>query len=89
MTTEKKNDSSGKIAKRTSGTSPIATETEIQTLKKQLAKLKSENKRLQTENHRLMRENAALALKPREKSGDEKLREQQHNYFKYSNAKRY
>ncbi|HEY3771102.1 MAG TPA: hypothetical protein VGN44_20690 [Candidatus Angelobacter sp.] len=53
----------------------------------QIEALKSENARLQAENEQLRSQKTVYV--EREKSHAESRREQQHNYFKYSNARRW
>jgi hypothetical protein len=56
-------------------------------LSQQIAALKLENARLQAENEQLRSQKTVYV--EREKSQTESRREQQHNYFKYSNARRW
>jgi hypothetical protein len=53
--------------------------------------LKKEIKRLEAENKNLREHIAALSASPRQpvQSPSDSVREQQHNFFKYSNARRY
>jgi regulator of replication initiation timing len=60
---------------------------EVTKLKSQIATLQAENASLRAENERLRRQKTVYV--EREKSGDDLRREQQHNYFKYSNARRW
>lgn len=57
---------------------------DVPTLKKEIARLKTENKRLREQISLLQ-----SSSHPQEKSHSDSIREQQHNYFKYSNARRY
>jgi uncharacterized small protein (DUF1192 family) len=61
--------------------------TEVSQLKKRLAILEAENARLRSENENLRCQKTVYV--ERQKSPDESRREQQHNYFKYSNARRW
>jgi predicted RNase H-like nuclease (RuvC/YqgF family) len=53
--------------------------------------LKKQIKRLEAENKNLRQQIAALSACPRQpaQSYSDSVREQQHNFFKYSNARRY
>jgi regulator of replication initiation timing len=61
--------------------------TDLSQLKKRLAVLEAENAKLRSENESLRRQKTVYV--ERKKSPDEERREQQHNYFKYSNARRW
>jgi hypothetical protein len=56
-------------------------------LQKQIADLESENRELKAQIASLRRQKTVYV--EREKSGEDQRREQQHNYFKYSNARRW
>jgi hypothetical protein len=53
--------------------------------------LKKEVKRLEAENKNLRKQLTALSISTRQpvQSSSDSVREQQHNFFKYSNARRY
>lgn len=56
-----------------------------------VAALKKEIRRLEAENKNLREHIAALSASPRQpvQSSSDSVREQQHNFFKYSNTRRY
>jgi hypothetical protein len=56
-----------------------------------VAALKKEIRRLEAENKNLREHIAALSASPRQpvQSSSDSVRDQQHNFFKYSNARRY
>ena len=58
---------------------------EVARLKKRIAELKEQVSALQLENSRL-REQKTIVV---ERSRGDSVKEQQHNFFKYSNARRY
>jgi len=60
--------------------------TDVLQLKKRLAVLEAENAKLRSEIETLRQKTVYVE---RQKSPDEARREQQHNYFKYSNARRW
>jgi predicted alpha/beta-hydrolase family hydrolase len=69
------------------GTAAETESTDLSQLKKRLAVLEAENAKLRSENESLRRQKTVYV--ERQKSPDEERREQQHNYFKYSNARRW
>lgn len=64
-----------------------AESTDLSQLKKRLAVLEAENANLRSEIESLRRQKTVYV--ERQKSPDEERREQQHNFFKYSNARRW
>jgi hypothetical protein len=62
---------------------------ELEALKKRILALETENKALRAESKQLRRQKSIVVERPREESYDERLREQRHNFFKYSNLRRY
>jgi regulator of replication initiation timing len=68
-------------------TSAMAEATDVSHLKRRLAELEAENAKLRSENETLRRQKTVYV--ERQKSPDEATREQQHNFFKYSNARRW
>ncbi|HEY1527839.1 MAG TPA: hypothetical protein VGH51_16520 [Candidatus Angelobacter sp.] len=60
---------------------------EVAKLRQRISDLEVALSNLQAENERLRRQK--MISVERQKSGDETRREQQHNYFKYSNARRW
>jgi hypothetical protein len=60
---------------------------EVAKLRQRISDLEIALGNLQIENERLRRQKTIYV--ERQKSGDEVRREQQHNYFKYSNARRW
>ena len=74
-------------AERDHGSSTIQTTDleDVSALKKQIAQLEAENKSLRQQLAGLT--SSAAAQSPR--SGEDSVREQRHNFFKYSNVRRY
>ena len=62
---------------------------EIARLKSRISDLEQQVTALQHENARLRAQKKIVVEHTREKSPDESLREQRHNFFKYSNARKY
>lgn len=60
---------------------------DVKKLQKRIAVLESENRELKAEIQSLRRQK--IVYVEREKSTEDQRREQQHNYFKYSNARRW
>jgi uncharacterized small protein (DUF1192 family) len=58
-------------------------------LQQRISALENENQRLRAEVQQLRRQKTVYVEVERRKSADEERREQQHNYFKYSNARRW
>jgi hypothetical protein len=63
---------------------------EVLQLKREISALKEQVRGLQTENNRL-RQTTIVAERPhgQDKPYRDSVKEQQHNFFKYSNARRY
>ncbi|MBV9609163.1 MAG: hypothetical protein JO187_06360 [Acidobacteria bacterium] len=61
----------------------------VQVLRKRIAQLETENAALKEESVRLRQQKTVVVEKVREKSCDEEVREQRHNFFKYRNARRW
>jgi hypothetical protein len=76
-------------ASRIPPTPPDASSSDLGALQKRVLQLETENERLKTENQRLRRQKTIIVENATEKSYDEQIREQQHNYFKYSNARKW
>ena len=64
---------------------------EVIGLKKQISELKERVVALQVENTRLREQKTIVVERPggQERSSGDSVREQQHNFFKYSNTRRY
>jgi hypothetical protein len=62
---------------------------DVNKLKQRITALENENQRLRTEIQQLRRQKTGYVEVERQKSADEQRREQVHNYFKYSNARRW
>jgi hypothetical protein len=64
---------------------------EVVRLKREISMLKEQVTGLQTENNRLRTQKTIVVERPRgqDRSGGDSGREQQHNFLKYSNARRY
>jgi hypothetical protein len=60
---------------------------DVEKLQKRIIALEAENRQLKVEIESLCRQKTGYV--ERAKSPDEQRREQQHNYFKYSNARRW
>lgn len=60
---------------------------DIRKLQKRIIALETENRELKARIESLRRQKTVYV--ERQKSADEERREQQHNYFKYSNARRW
>ena len=64
---------------------------EVLRLKREITALMRQVTGLQTENNRLRQQKTIVVERPRgqNRSGGDSAREQQHNFLKYSNARRY
>lgn len=64
---------------------------EVRRLKRQIVELNKQVATLQLENNRLREQKTILVERSRspERSSGDSVKEQQHNFFKYSNARRY
>jgi hypothetical protein len=62
---------------------------EVHALKKQIAKLEKRMLSLEAENRSLRTQKTIVTEHASQKSSDDAVREQRHNFFKYSNARRY
>jgi hypothetical protein len=64
---------------------------EVVRLKKRIAELKEQMSALQLENSRLREQKTIVVERSRgqERSHGDSVKEQQHNFFKYSNARKY
>src|SRR5436190_23981504 len=62
---------------------------EIRAMQKRIVQLEADNERLKAENERAGSKDSRRGQRAQEKSYDEQVREQRHNYFKYSNARRW
>ena len=78
--------SPAKRAARMPASGPVA-EDEVAALRREVARLEVENRTLRQQIAVLASRSAASPTSTR--SADDSVREQQHNYFKYSNARRY
>jgi cell division protein FtsB len=67
----------------------IEDSSDVHALKKQIAQLEKRVLALEAENQRLRTEKKIVVERTTQKSGDDEVREQRHNFFKYSNARRY
>jgi hypothetical protein len=66
---------------------PQSDVSDVKRLQKKVIALESENKQLKAQIESLRHQKTVYV--ERQKSADEERREQQHNYFKYSNARRW
>jgi hypothetical protein len=78
-----------KSASEIPATSSENSSAEIGAMQKRIVQLEADNERLEAENERLRRQKTIVVERAQEKSCDEQVREQRHNYFKYSNARRW
>jgi hypothetical protein len=62
---------------------------EVHALKKQIAELERRVLALEAANQRLRAQKTIVVERDAQKSGGDSIREQRHNFFKYSNARRY
>jgi molecular chaperone GrpE (heat shock protein) len=62
---------------------------EVRALKKQVAELKKRVLTLEAENQRLQKQKTVVVERAPQQSSGDAVREQRHNFFKYSNARRY
>src|SRR5690242_2650689 len=62
---------------------------EVRALKKHIAELQKRVHALEAENQRLRTQKTVVVERTSQKSADDELREQRHNFFKYSNVRRY
>lgn len=63
--------------------------TDDATLRKKIAELENRILALEAENQRLRAQKTIVVERPVPKSYGDTVREQRHNFFKYSNARRY
>jgi hypothetical protein len=70
-------------------TEQLENSSEVHALKKQIAKLEKRVLALEAENQSLRTQKTIVVERATQKSGDDAIREQRHNFFKYSNARRY
>jgi cell division protein FtsB len=64
-----------------------APQDEVAALKAQVSRLEAENRKLRQQLDAIGSRSVVVA--PPSRSGDDEAREQRHNYFKYSNARRW
>jgi hypothetical protein len=62
---------------------------EVHALKIQIAELERRVLALEAENQRLRVQKTIVVERTAQKSSDNSIREQRHNFFKYNNARRY
>ena len=62
---------------------------DVNALKKRIAELEKRVLALEAENERLRAQKTIVVERPAEKSYGDSVREQRHNFFKYSNVRRY
>ena len=62
---------------------------DVGALKDQIEKLQKHVLTLEAENQRLRAEKTIVVERPSQKSSEDSVREQRHNFFKYSNVRRY
>jgi hypothetical protein len=67
----------------------IGDSSDVHALKKQIAKLEKRVLALEAENQSLRLQKTIVVERGTQKSGEDTVREQRHNFFKYSNARRY
>jgi hypothetical protein len=69
--------------------SKLGDTSELRALKKEIAKLERRVLALEAENQRLRAQKTIVVERDAQKSSGDSIREQRHNFFKYSNARRY
>jgi hypothetical protein len=62
---------------------------EMHALKKQIAELEKQMLTLEAENQRLRKQKTIIVERAPQQSSEDATRQQRHNFFKYSNARRY
>lgn len=62
---------------------------EVNALKKRITELEKRVLTLEAENERLRAQKTVVVERSTQKSYEDSVREQRHNFFKYSNARRY
>lgn len=62
---------------------------DVRALKEKVAELQKRVLVLEAENQRLRTQKTIVVERPSQKSSEDAIREQRHNFFKYSNARRY
>ena len=62
---------------------------DVTTLKKRIAELEKRVLALEAENQHLRNQKTIIVERPVQQSAGDSVREQRHNFFKYSNARRY
>jgi hypothetical protein len=64
-------------------------QSDVITLKKRVAELEKRLLALQTENQKLRNQKTIIVERPVQQSTGDSVREQRHNFLKYSNVRRY
>jgi hypothetical protein len=62
---------------------------DVRVLKKRIGELEKQVLRLEAENQRLREQKPIVVERTPQRSSEDTVREQRHNFFKYSNARRY
>jgi hypothetical protein len=62
---------------------------DVTALKKRIAELEKRVLALESENERLRNQKTIIVERPVQQSAGDSVREQRHNFFKYSNVRRY
>lgn len=62
---------------------------DVNALKRKIAELEKRVLTLEAENERLRAQKTIVVERPSQKSYEDSVREQRHNFFKYSNVRRY
>jgi hypothetical protein len=74
------------VARSTSGEKETS---DVRVLRRRIGELEKQVLRLEAENQRLREQKTIVVERTPQRSSEDSLREQRHNFFKYSNARRY
>jgi len=64
-------------------------QSDVNALRRRIAELEKRVLALEAENERLRGQKTIVVERPAQKSSNDSVREQRHNFFKYSNVRRY
>ena len=87
---KERNSASGKKTKDVARSSSTEKETsDVRVLKRHIGELEKQVLRLGAENQRLREQKTIVVERTPQRSNEDAIREQRHNFFKYSNTRRY
>lgn len=87
---KERNSASNKKTKDVGRSSSAEKETsDVRVLKKRIGELEKQVLRLEAENQRLREQKTIVVDRAPQRSSEDAIREQRHNFFKYSNIRRY